>query len=64
MGFTTLHLLINNNKIEASTKLSILELLLKYGADNQLSMPKYGTPKDLAKLIELDTIQPEIYAKL
>jgi ankyrin repeat protein len=64
MGFTALHLLINNNKIEANTKLMILELLLKYGADKTIEMPKYGTAKDLAKLIELDTIQPEIYVKL
>lgn len=64
MGFTALHLLINNNKIKVNTKLLILELLLKYGADITIEMPKYGTAKSLAKMISLDTIQPEIYAKL
>lgn len=64
MGFTALHLLVNNSNISYSTKSKIVDLLLMRGADKTIEMPKYGTSKSLAKLISLDTIQPEVYNKL
>lgn len=64
MGFTALHLLVNNNNISYSRKSTLVDLLLMRGADKTIEMPKYGTSKSLAKLISLDTIQPDVYAKL
>jgi hypothetical protein len=64
MGFTALHLLVNNNKITANTKSAWIDILLKHGADRNIEMAKHGTPKSLAKLIKLDIIQPEVYEKL
>jgi hypothetical protein len=64
MGFTALHLLVNNSRIDVKTKSAWIDILLKAGADKTIEMSKYGTAKSLAKLINLDTIQPEVYAKL